>query len=551
MNLKSNQTMVKYSLEHKGVVFFFYFMILVMGLASVTTIGKQENPEFPEFNAVVVTHWPGASPQKIEELVTEKIEKKLLELPYWDNVRSLTQPGISYVFPKIKGSIWEVKPVWDKTRAKLDDLIGTLPEGTSTPWLNTDFGITKTIVIAITGEEFTNKELDDVADRFKKDSEQVPYVAKVEIIGKQEERVWVEFPVSKIAALGMDPKTIAQIIQEQNVLKPGGRLWLGPQTVRVETSGEFKSVEEIENVIISIPGNPNSFLLKDLAEIKREYEDPPRMQMRYQGKDAVGIVIQMQGGGQILELGENIKKLINDYRQIVPLGLDIDILNFQPKWTDKKIKEFIKNLVQAVLTVGVFMMFLLGFREGLIISTLIPTAFLITFVAMDLFGIPLQQISLAAYIIALGMLVDNGIVMVESISGYIKQGMDRVQAAIRSGKELNIPLIAATGTTVAAFMPIAIAKEAVGIYCQTLPIVVMIVMISSFVVAMTLIPVTCVAFIKFKPQSEKKRDKLFTRLYPKILSFAVRFKYMTVISAVGLLFLVNNFKPSDLSVEKF
>jgi len=529
--------MVKYSLEHKGVVFFFYFLILVMGISSWETIGKQENPEFPEFNAVVVTQWPGASPQKIEELVTEKIEKKLLELPYWEKVTSLTQPGISYVFPKIEGSIWTVKPIWDKTRSKLDDLIGQLPEGVTTPWLNTDFGTTKTIVLAVTGKGFTNKELDDIADDLKKDLEQVQYVAKVEIIGKQEERIWLDFSVTKLAAMGLDGNAIAEIVRDQNILEPGGRLWLGPQTIRVETSGEYKSVEDIENITINIPGQNNTLLLKDLVTINREYEDPPTMQMRFMGKDSIGIVIQMREGGQVLELGESVKNLISDYQAINPLGVDIDILNFQPKWTELKIKDFVSNLVQAVLSVGLIMMLLLGWREGIIIATLIPSAFLITFVVMDMISLPLQQISLAGYIIALGMLVDNGIVMVESTSGYIKKGMDKSEAAIKAGKELMVPLLAATATTVAAFLPIALAKAAVGIYCQSLPIVVMIVLSASFVVAMTLVPVACVKLIQPKEEEPNLFERIFAKIYPPILGLALRFKYITAASMVGLLLL--------------
>ena len=530
--------MVKYSLEHKGVIAFLYFMILLMGLYSWNTIGKQENPEFPEFNAVVVTQWPGASPIKIEELVTEKIEKKLLELPYWDNISSLSQPGVSYVFAKIKGSIWEVTPIWEEARNKLDDLNGQFPEGVSKPWLNQDFGKTKTIVLAVTGEGFTYKELFDYADDFKKELEQVQYLAKVEIIGKQEERVWLEFSPTKMAGMGLDGQTIADTVRQQNALEPSGRIWLGTQSIRVETGGEYKSIDEIGNTIITLPGNNNSFLLKDIADINREYEDPPKMQMRFMGKDAIGIVLQMQTGGQILELGGNVKDRIEQYLQIVPLGIHIDILNFQPMWTEKKIEDFVSNLIQAVLTVGVFMMVLLGWREGLIIATLIPTAFLITFVVMAIIGVPLQQISLAGYIIALGMLVDNGIVMTESISGYIKNGMSKVQAAIKGGGELKIPLLAATATTVAAFLPIALAQEAIGIYCQSLPIVVMIVLSASFFVSMTLVPVSCVALIKPKEKKKSSSPNLFARLYPRILGVALRFKYLTLASMVGLLIFV-------------
>ncbi len=529
--------MVRYSLEHKGVIFFFYFMMLILGVASIETIGKQENPEFPEFNAVVVTQWPGASPQKIEELVTEKIEKKLLELPYWDHVDSLSQPGISYVFPKIEGSIWDVTPIWDKTRSKLDDLNGQLPDGVSTPWLNTDFGTTKSVILAVTGKDYSNVELDDIADDIKKELEQVPYVAKVEIKGKQEERIWIEFPLSKLNKLGISGQTIVDIVKTQNILEPGGRLWLDPQTIRVETSGEFKSVKEIEDIVITIPGQSGVFLLKDLVAIKREYEDPPKMQMRFNGKDAIGIVIQMREGGQILELGDSVKKLVDDYQKIVPLGINIEIMNFQPMWTAKKIEEFVSNLVQAVLTVGILMVILLGWREGLIIATLIPSAFLITFVVMNLIGVPLQQISLAAYIVALGMLVDNGIVMVESTSGYIKEGMNGKDAAIKAGTELMVPLLAATATTISAFLPIAISKEAIGIYCQSLPIVIAIVLSASFFVAMTLVPVSCVGLIKPKMKKKGTSNTWFNRFYRNILKVALRFRFITIVSIIGILFL--------------
>jgi len=530
--------MVKYALEHKGVIAFIYSLIFLMGLFSWNIIGKQENPEFPEFNAVVVTQWPGASPLKIEELVTEKIEKKLLELPYWDNVRSLSQPGVSYVFAKIKGSIWEVTPIWEEARNKLEDLNGLFPDGVGKPWLNTDFGKTQAIVLAVVGEGFTYKELYDYADDFKKELEQVQDVAKVEIIGKQEERVWLEFSTTQLAGMGLDAQTIADTVSQQNALEPGGRIWLGTQTIRVETSGEYKSIDEIGNTLITLPGNGGSFLLKDITDIKREYEDPPKMQMRFLGKNSIGIVLQMQEGGQILELGENVKKRIAQYLQIVPLGVHIDILNFQPMWTAKKIKDFATNLIQAVLTVGVFMMVLLGWREGLIIATLIPSAFLITFLVMAIIGVPLQQISLAGYIIALGMLVDNGIVMVESISGYIKSGMGKAQAAIQAGRELMIPLLAATATTVAAFLPIALAKEAVVISCQSLPIVVMIVLSASFFVSMTLVPVSCVALLKPKEKKKSSSPNIFARLYPRILGVALRFKYLTLASMVGLLIFV-------------
>ena len=529
--------MVQYSIKHKGVVLFFFILIALMGFKAIGEIGKQENPEFPKWNSVIITEFPGASPLKVEELVTEKIEKKLREIPEFEKITSTSKFGISYVYLKIDTKYWNDKPIWDKARDKLDDLQGKLPDGAKEPWLNNDFGKTKSIVLAITGNGFSNKELSDIADDLKKGVEHVKYVSRVDLIGRQEERVFLEVSTNKLAELGISSNTMMEIIQEQNVLKPGGRIKLGPQRIRLETSGEYKSIEEIGKTLISIPGNPNSFLLQNLVQIKREYEDPPKMQMRFMGKEAVGIVIEMQDGGQIIELGQNVKNLVESFKTTLFHGIDIEIVNFQPQWTQVKIEDFVDNLGQAVLTVALFMAVLLGWRQGIIIALLIPGAYLITMLVMQAQDIPMHQISLAALIIALGMLVDNGIVMTESTTEYINQGIPANDAALKAGNDLMFPLLAATGTTVAAFSPIAMARSGVGVYCNSLPIVIGTVLLASFVVAMTLVPLLCVWFLKPKVTKDKK-ESLAVRVYRGLMTIALRFRFITILLILGLFFVV-------------
>ena len=529
--------MVKYSIAHRGVILFFFTLIAVLGVQAIGDIGKQENPEFPKWGSVIITRFPGASPLKVEELVTEKIEKKMQEIPEFEKVNSTSQFGVSYVFLSIDTKYWDVKPLWDLARDKLDDLRGEFPEGAGEPWLNNDFGKTKSIVLSVSGVGFTNKELSDVTDDLKREVERVEYVSRADIIGEQEEQIFLEVSTSKMAELGISGQTMVGIVQEQNVLKPGGRIKLGPQRIRLETSGEYQSVEEIGKTLITLPGSQNSFLLKDLVKIRREYRDPPEMQMRYMGKPAAGIVIEMQDGGQIFELGDSIKNLVAEFQATLPHGMDINFVNFQPQWTSVKISDFVDNLAQAVLLVAVIMSFLLGWRQGIIIALLIPAAYLITTVIMLTNDIPLHQISLAALIIALGMLVDNGIVMTESITEYINRGVPHEEAAKLAGKELMIPLLAATGTTVAAFSPIALARSGVGVYCNSLPIVIGTVLLASFFVAMTLVPILCVWLLKAKPKKQGA-ESFMARMYRGLMTLALRFRFLTILLILGLFFVV-------------
>jgi multidrug efflux pump subunit AcrB len=532
--------MTQYSLNNKGVIIFFYVLVIFLGITAIQKIAKEEFPEFPKWQAVIITRMPGASPLKMEELVTSKIEEKLLEVGDLKEVTSVSQTGVSYVFPVIAEHIEQTKEIWDKVREKINDLRGTLPPGCSQPWLNNDLGAVKSFVIAITGEGFSNKELVDIADDLKKDFNQLQYVVRVDVIGEINERIDIEFSQAKISELGVSPEMIASTLVQQNLLAPGGDIRIGPQSIRLEPTGEFQSLDDIKKTVISIPGHSHIFFLKDIADITRTYENPPKMQMRYMGKDAVGIVVEMETGGQILELGESVKSLIKRRQDEMYIGIDLHMVNYQPKWVLKNIKQFINNLWQAVLIVLIIMFILLGWREALIISVLIPVSFLITIIVLDAISIPIHQISLVSLIIALGMLVDNGIVMTESISAYIRQGFDRIDAAVRSAKELSIPLLTATGTTVAAFLPIALAKSGVGIFCRTITFGVGIVLLSSFFVSMTLVPILCTILLKpdNTPVSKDKSPSFFGRNYNWLMHKCLKYKYVTLSTGIILLILV-------------
>jgi len=532
--------MTKYALNNKGVIIFFFSLIILLGLQAVDKVPKEEFPEFPKWNGVIVTRMEGASPLKMEELITEKIEEKLMEVGDLSKITSISQTGVSYVFPEIGEHIEDTKIIWDNVRDKLSDLKGVLPQNATPPWLDSDLTCVKSFVIAICGDGFSNKEMVDIAKDLKKDISQVEYVKRVDIIGKQEERIIIESSNAIFGEMGISPELIAQMIIQQNVLAPGGDIKIGPQNIRLEPTGEYQSIEDIEKTVITIPGHTNVMFLKDICTVKRTYIDPPNMEMRYMGQDAVGIVVEMEAGGQILKLGENISALLKEKQNEMFIGIDLNMVNFQPKWVEAKIFEFTNNLWQAIFIVLLIMIVLLGWREGLIISALIPFSFLITITVMERLSIPINQISLVSLIIALGMLVDNGIVMTESISAYIKNGTGKIEAAIISAKELTVPLLTATGTTVAAFLPIALAESAVGIFCRTITYGVGIVLLSSFFVSMTLIPILCVKVLKPKI-SKVKKESWFNKIYYTFMKLCLKYKYTTLLIGIVLFVIVMTF----------
>ncbi|PCI29236.1 MAG: hypothetical protein COB67_04435 [SAR324 cluster bacterium] len=529
--------MTEYSLKNKGVIFFFYFLIILLGVGSIVSIPKQESPNFPSWNAVIVTRFPGASPLKVEELISEKIEEKMGEITELNEIKSTSQSGVSYVFLAIEESIEEVKPIWDTVREKLGEVQGQLPQGSGTPFLNSDFGKTKSIVLAITGDGFNNRDLVEIAKDLKKDMGQIEYVSRIDLEGEQQEQIILEGSNVKLSNLGISIPMIQQILVEQNLLTPGGEIKVGPQSIRIQPTGEFQTLEDIKNTVITIPGSSNTFLLSDLFRVTKKFINPPTFEMRYMGQDAVALVVEMQDGGQILELGDNIKAFLKSKEEQAYLGIEFHILNFQPKWVQKKINEFTTNLWQAIALVALVMILMLGWREGLIISALIPLTFVITIVVMNFVNIPLHQISIAALIIALGMLVDNGIVMTESISNYVKEGLSTSEASIKTSKELAFPLLTATATTVAAFLPIALAESAVGIFTRSITYVVGIVLLSSFFVAMTMIPVLCdYLLVHPKVEGEPKEKKIgwAGKFYISLMQKTLRFRYLTIMIAVGI-----------------
>lgn len=511
------------------------FLILVAGIQAFLTLPQNEDPGFIIRTAQVVTYFPGASPARVEQLVTDKLEEVIQEIPELDFVNSESRTGVSIVLVNVKERFRDMRPIWDNLRRKVDKIEGDLPEGVIGPDVNDEFGDVFGIAITITGEGFTYAQLKDVADDVRDEYLRLSDVAKVDIYGAQEERVFVEYDNSRLAELGISPSQLSQILESRNIIIPGGAINVGRERIALEPSGNFDSVADLRQTIIELPGQTQVVYLQDIATVTRGYIDPPSSKVSSSGIPALGLGISMREGGNIVALGEQVMAKLRDLEASYPIGIEFDVVSFQPAQVEKKIKDFAGNLLQAIAVVAAVMLLMLGLRTGVIIATLIPVAMITTLFVMSLLGVGLDQMSLAALIISLGMLVDNGIVMAESIMVQMEAGKSPVPAAVDSAAELKIPLLTSSLTTAAAFLPIYLAESTVGEYTAPIFIVVTITLLCSWFVTMTVIPLLCVRFMKVKDKAaEAGFDTRFYRSYRATLLAALRYPLVTILLVIAL-----------------
>ena len=488
--------LTRLALTNTRVTWLVLGVIVVAGLQAFKNMPRAYDPGFIIRSAQVVTYFPGAAAERVEELVSAPIEEVVKELPELDFVRSESRSGISIVTVNVSESYTEMRPIWDNLRRKIDSIADDLPEGVSKPEVNDDFGDVYGIVVGLTGEGFTSRELDTIAEEVKAVFLQFRDTAKVDILGVQDERVFLDYNNARLSDLGLSPGLLTQILAERNIVVSGGAFNLGKERISLEPSGNFESIEEIGDTLLRLPNTNQLFQLRDVATLSRSYVDPPTELISVTGEPAIAIAIAMREGGNNIALGNAVERAIADFYQIYPIGVEFDLVSFSPQEVDDKVKGFVTNLLQAIAVVTVVMLLTLGLRTGLVVSSLIPITMFLTMIVMSALSIGLDQISLAALIIALGMLVDNGIVMSESIMVSMEKGRSAFDAAIESSAELWMPLLTASLTTSAAFLPIYLAESSVGEFTSSLFKVVTITLLSSWVIALTVVPVLCVLFLR-------------------------------------------------------
>lgn len=484
----SSLNLSEWALRHQSFVAYLLGLIVVAGTMAYQTLGRAEDPEFTIKTMVVTAEWPGATAREMEQQVTDRLEKKLQETPYLDFVQSYSEPGRCFIFVNLKDYAPNaaVPFAWYTVRKKLRDIVHTLPEGVLGPFFNDEFGDTYGTIYAFTADGFSHAELKDAVDDVRQELLRIPDVAKVDLIGIQQEKIYVEISHRKLATLGIHPTLIVDTLRRQNSMNSAGSIETASDQIYLRVSGDLRSVEAIRE--IGIEANGKQFRLGDISRVYRGYAEPITPKFRFKGEDAIGLAISMTKGGDILQLGRRLDAEIQRLQAQLPVGIDIHQVSDQPQVVRRSVNEFMKTLLEAVVIVLAVSFLSLGWRTGLVVALSIPLVLAMTFVVMKLLGIDLQRISLGALIIALGLLVDDAIISVEMMVVKMEEGWDRMKAATFAYTSTAFPMLTGTLVTAAAFTPVGFAKSSAGEYCFTIFAVVGIALLASWVVAVIFTP---------------------------------------------------------------
>ena len=482
----------EWALRHQQVVLYLMIVFMVGGVLSFLKLGRAEDPDFLFRVMVVRTLWPGASAAQVEQQLTERIEKKLYETPWVDVLRTASRPGESLTIVILKDYTPkpEVPEAWRQVRKKLDDIRGTLPPGVQGPYPNDEFGDVQIKIFALTARDdkagYGMGDLRREADRLARELRRVPDVKKIELIGVQDEKIFIDVSPARLAAMGLAPTQVFDALQRQNAVVPAGHVETETDRVRLRVTGPFDSVEALREATLSAGGR--TFRLGDIARVTRGLADPPQPRMRVAGREAVGLGVVMDRGGNVIELGDNLAATMAQLQKDLPAGIDVHVVADQPEVVKTSLNLFVHTLGEAMIIVLAVSFLSLGWRTGTVVALSIPLVLAMTFLAMKAIGIDLQRISLGALVIALGLLVDDAIIAVEMMVVKMEQGWDRFKAATFAYTSTAFPMLTGTLITAAGFTPVGFAKSAAGEYTISIFQVVTIALLVSWIVAVVFTP---------------------------------------------------------------
>ncbi|MCG6334637.1 efflux RND transporter permease subunit VmeI [Vibrio alginolyticus] len=550
-----------YFIRNRVISWMVALIFLIGGIAAFFGLGRLEDPAFTIKDAMVVTSYPGATPQQVEEEVTYPIEKAIQQLTYVDEVNSISSRGLSQITVTMKNNYGpdDLPQIWDELRRKVNDLKGTLPPGVNEPQVIDDFGDVYGILLAVIGDGYSYKELLDYVDYLRRELELVDGVSKVSVSGQQQEQVFIEVSMKKLSSIGLAPDTVFNLLSTQNVVSDAGAIRIGDEYIRIQPTGEFQSVEELGDLLITESGAQGLIFLKDVAEIKRGYVEVPSNIINFNGSLALNVGVSFAEGVNVVEVGKAFDHRLAELKYQQPVGIEISEIYSQPKEVDKSVSGFVVSLAQAVGIVIIVLLFFMGLRSGLLIGLILLLTVLGTFIFMKYLAIDLQRISLGALVIALGMLVDNAIVVVEGILIGTQKGRTRLQAATDIVTQTKWPLLGATVIAVTAFAPIGLSEDSTGEYCGTLFTVLLISLMLSWFTAISLTPFFADIFFKGQKikQGEGEENDPYNGvifvIYKKFLQFCMRRAWFTVVvliaglaaSVYGFTFVKQAFFPSS------
>lgn len=538
------KNLTELSLNNRSLVWYFIVVTFIGGIYSYFALGRMEDPKFVVRQMIIASYWQGATASEMQEQVTDKLEKKLQDIPGLDNLKSESRPGATVIYIELNDEIptEQIRPTWRDVRNYCADVKNELPEGVIGPLFNDTYDEVFGSIYALTGDGFSYEELRQYAEKIRRLLLGIKDVKKIELVGVQKEIVYVEIEQIKLSELGISPQIISSTLAAQNAMTPSGMVETNSDNVYLRVTGLFDDVDEIKNLPIN--ANGKIFRLADIARVERRFVDPPEPKMFFNGEPAIGIAVAMEDGGNILELGENLRGMTEKIQSELPLGLELQQVSDQPQVVEESIGEFVETLILAIIIVLGVSFLSLGVRTGLVVAGCIPLVLAGTFCFMYVLGIDLHKVSLGSLIIALGLLVDDAIIAVEMMSVQLERGLSRFDAACHAFNVTAKPMLTGTLITCAGFIPVAFAKGMASEFCRDLFWVVSIALILSWIVSVMVAPLFGTYIIKVEKKSEAELyQSRFYKIFRRTLEIFLQNKILvlsgTIVSFAATIFATN------------
>ncbi|WBA09864.1 efflux RND transporter permease subunit [Salinivibrio kushneri] len=528
--------------QYRPVIFFVSLVLMVFGAVSYFSLPAREDPKIHIREAIVTTSAPGLTANRVESLVTQPLEEAALSVAGVDEIRSISSDGQSIIYVKAYDRLTKLDQIWDELEEEVHKASSQLPSEAAHPRVNDSFGDVAVITLALTGNDYSLAELDDFAAHSRQQLLTIPGIQKIDIIGQVPQRVFVELSLSQMETMGLSPSAIAQAISSQNTLSPSGRIHIEDTTLAISSSGEFTSIQDIRNVLIPTDNEAGSVTLGDIADISRGYADPAPRRAYFNGKPAIVLAVMMQPEQSVLNFARRAEKVMTDVKQSLPVGVNLDRITWQADQVENAVYGVSANVLQTLaIVLGVVILFL-GVRTGLIVGTIVPAVMLTTLAIMHFFDMTLERMSLATLVIALGLLVDNGVVIAENFKRTLAETQDRTRALKETGSELALPLLSSSLTTILVFLPLMMAEHPSGEYTRNISLVIAISLTVSWLLAMTVTPTLCYLFLSTPSLSSSDDHRpslsLFNRIegyYAVLLNVVLRHRVFFIIVMVALL----------------
>jgi len=532
----------RFGLDSPRLTLVFIVLVIAAGIGQFINFPRQEDPPILIREVVVSAQFPGMTAEDVEQLITRHIEAELRAMPEIDDIWSDSKNGVAVVHADTRDKYNDVEAIWQKVRNRMKDLAPDLPPGTIGPLVNDEFGLVAVATIALWSEGFGMDEMRDTAWDIRDRLYELEGIRKIELWGVHEQRIFLEYSSAKLAQLGVSIEDIIQTLTNQNIILPGGRYDVSGEDLIIEPSGNFQSVADIEDLLIAVPGTQQSVYLKDLLSVRRGFAEPPQDLAFFNGKRAIVISLSITPGVNAVAFGERLIEKVDEIESQIPIGYVLDFATFQPDLVEKAVGGAMSNVYQTLVIVLVVVVAFLGLRTGLIVGSFVPMTMLLGLIVMRFAGVELERISIASTIIALGMLVDNGIVTAEEIRNRLDAGEERRAACLNTAKALSIPLLTSSLTTILAFLPIYLLTGDVGEYAVSLPIVIIILLMGSWFLSMYLTPYMCYWFMKppkvaasEKPGDGQAYDGRIYVAYRALLTFLLKMRYPVLLGILAVL----------------